>query len=92
VIGTPVVGGFRSGNVPFLLDKGETGVLCDIESPKDIAKGMLEILSNSALAQSLIENAKRFARENYCADAAVQAYIDYYQAILGEKSVHARKS
>ncbi|MBL7068848.1 MAG: glycosyltransferase family 4 protein [Candidatus Omnitrophica bacterium] len=83
-LGTPVVGGRYSGGVPFQLEKDNAGVLCDIDSPEDTARGVLKTLSDSESAQSLISRAKKFAEENFAQEAVVQAYIDYYKEILNK--------
>jgi len=85
VLETPVVGGRHSGNIPFLLDKGNAGILCDINSPKDMADGVCSLLFNEKLAQELVLKAKMFAKENFTEESSVQAYINYYTDILAER-------
>jgi len=82
VVGTPVVGGYCSGNIPYLLDNGRLGVLCNIDSPEEIAKGVLKILSDDYFAISLVGNARKFSRDKFSEDIVVKAYIKYYQDIL----------
>ena len=82
VVGTPVVGGYCSGNIPYLLDNGRVGVLCNIDSPEEIAKGVLKILSDDYFALSLVGNAGKFSRDKFSEDIVVKAYIKYYQDIL----------
>jgi len=99
VIGTPVVAGRHSGGVPLLLDGGNAGVLCDINSPADIAQGALKVLSDGRFAESLAAKAREFAKENFTEEKIVGEYINYYKDILGEikkqkrlpkKSLHIR--
>ena len=82
VVGTPVVGGYCSGNIPYLLDNGRLGVLCNIDSPEEIAKGVLKILSDDYFAISLVGNARKFSRDKFSEDIVVKTYINYYQDIL----------
>ena len=82
VVGTPVVGGYCSGNIPYLLDNGRLGVLCNIDSPEEIAKGVLKILSDDYFAISLVGNARKFSRDKFSEDIVVKAYINYYRDIL----------
>ena len=82
VVGTPVVGGYCSGNIPYLLDNGRLGVLCNIDSPEEIAKGVLKILSDDYFALSLVGNAGKFSRDKFSEDIVVKAYINYYRDIL----------
>jgi glycosyltransferase involved in cell wall biosynthesis len=81
-MGTPVVGGSRSGNIPYLLDGGRAGLLCDVNSPDQIAKGLLRVLSDEEYARSLSQAAKQFARENFSEDVVIHQYTDYYRDIL----------
>ncbi len=80
-VGTPVVGGCRSGNIPYLLEDGNAGVLCDINSADDIARAVLQILSDISYARSRSEKARKFAKENFSEEVVVPRYIDYYRDI-----------
>jgi glycosyltransferase involved in cell wall biosynthesis len=82
VMGTPVVSGNHSGNVPYLLDNGNAGQLCDIEIPESIAAAVARVLSDSNYAKSLSTNAQTFARQNYSEQVIVGKYLDYYQEIV----------
>jgi glycosyltransferase involved in cell wall biosynthesis len=82
VLGTPVVGGSHSGNVPFLLNLGRAGLLCDVDSPEDIAGAIRRIFSNPELSQSISLNAIEFARTKFREDVVVKQYLQYYGEIL----------
>ena len=82
VIGTPVFGGNRSGNIPALLDQGRAGVLCDISNPEAIAAAMSEILLNEAQARGIAEAAVAYSDAHYSQGATVSAYLEYYAEIL----------
>ena len=82
VTGTPIVGGKKSGNIPYLLDHGNAGMQCDINSPKDIAKGVLKLLENADLSERLSKKAKKFAKANFSEDVIAEAYLAYYRDII----------
>lgn len=82
VIGTPIVGGKKSGNIPYLLDHGNAGMLCDINSPKDIAKGVLKLLENPDLSKRVSKKAEKFAKANFSEDIIAEAYLAYYRDII----------
>jgi glycosyltransferase involved in cell wall biosynthesis len=86
VLGTPVVGGHSSGNVPYLLDNGRAGVLSDVNSAQETAKAVLTVLEDVELARSLVERAKRFAEKNFSEDVILQAYTTYYHDIVDRSS------
>jgi glycosyltransferase involved in cell wall biosynthesis len=50
-LGIPVVGGARSGGVPFTLLGGSAGILVDVRDPHRVAHAMLESVEPSIYAQ-----------------------------------------
>lgn len=84
VLGTPVLGGKKSGNIPFLLDHGNCGFLCDVESPSNIAMTISEVLSDLQKAKSLAGNAKLFVKNKFSEDVVVRQYIEYYSRVIAQ--------
>ena len=82
VVGTPVIAGRDSGNMPFLLDHGNAGVLCDVRSPQAIAAALLDVLTDQARAARIVQCAGEVARSKFSEDKVISAYIDYYRDIL----------
>jgi glycosyltransferase involved in cell wall biosynthesis len=79
---TPIVGGDKSGNIPYLLDRGNAGELCNINSPDAIKKSMLKIIQNREYAKKLIRNAHIYAEKNYSENDIISKYLDYYYKIV----------
>ena len=50
---TAVIGGKRSGAVPWVLDDGKAGLLVDVEDPRALADGIAAVLTDSSLRQQL---------------------------------------
>ncbi len=91
VIGTPVVGGIRSGNVPYLLGLGKTGRVCDVLDPEDIAREVSYLLDNEKKAEDIRTRAFEFARDNFNEDLIVQRHIDAYKEVLfGQSNARPR--
>jgi len=82
VVGTPVIAGRDSGNMPFLLDHGNAGVLCDVRSPQAIADALLGVLMDQERAERIVQCAREVARSKFSEDKVIPAYIDYYRDIL----------
>lgn len=82
VVGTPVVGGSQSGNIPFLLDYGKAGQLCNVNSAEAIAAAVIHLLSNPEHARVMSNNAHAFAENNFSDRVIVDKYLEYYQAIV----------
>jgi len=83
-IGTPVIGGGKSGNIPYLLNHAKAGELCNINSPEDIKKSMLKIIHNKRYAKKLIRNAHIYAKKNYSENKIISDYLDYYYDIINQ--------
>jgi L-malate glycosyltransferase len=81
VIGTAVVGGQKSGFIPYLLDHGKTGVLCDIYSTESMADAVRTLLQDETLSQRMVQNAKRFAYDNFSEEVVIQQHLDYLQKV-----------
>jgi glycosyltransferase involved in cell wall biosynthesis len=84
VLGTAVVGGRESGYIPFLLDHGNAGCLCDVNNHKDIAEKVLSLLHNDTLRTETENNARRFAKDHYSEKVIVPQYISTYENILNK--------
>ncbi|GAB4405677.1 MAG: hypothetical protein OHK0053_31680 [Microscillaceae bacterium] len=85
VVGTPVVGGEKSGNIPYLLDFGKNGLVCDVHSPQKIADALHQLVVNEDLSNQFIQTAHNFALENYSQDVVIDKLISYYTSILNNK-------
>ncbi len=82
IIGTPVIGGENSGNVPHLLQNDKTGITCDVNSPQSIADGIMKILDNKEFALKIKENAYNFVTQNFNESKIISQHIDYYKDII----------
>lgn len=65
-----------------VITDGETGWLCNPHEPKDIAKAIVEVLSNPQKAQEVAKQAKRFVLEKFELYEIAQNNIDFYKKIL----------
>ncbi|WP_169786856.1 glycosyltransferase family 4 protein [Nitriliruptor alkaliphilus] len=74
-LGLPVLGGRRSGAVPWLLED-EAGVLVDVRSPAAIADGISRLLGDKSFALQTAARGQQRARERFSSDAAARAYVD----------------
>lgn len=74
-LGIPVVGGERSGAVPWVV--GEGGVLTDVTSPAAIEQAMLALLDNFGC----YDHAASAARMRACQDFSVTGVTDGYETM-----------
>jgi L-malate glycosyltransferase len=77
-LGLPVVGGCRSGAVPWLLDNGNAGVLTDVTDPTQIAACVLALFADAALFVRISQAARENAESRFSAKAVANMYESYY--------------
>jgi L-malate glycosyltransferase len=79
--GLPVLGGLRSGAVPWVLGAGEAGSLVDVESPSDIAAGILVLLRDEEEWWRLSRAGYRRASEFFRTSKVLDRYVDAYERV-----------
>lgn len=47
--GIPIIGGIKSGGVPWILDNGKAGIVTDITKPQEICSSLLDLVCNNEL-------------------------------------------
>ena len=78
--GTPVVG-FDVGGIPEMIDHKKTGYLAKYQSADDLAVGINYVL-NEANYESLCQNSRNKAVENYSEEVVAEQYKKLYESIL----------
>jgi len=78
---TPVVS-FRINGVPDLVRPGVTGYLAEPENANDLAQGIVQILEDEPLRQSLRQQCRTVAVREYSLELQVQRYIKVYEQLL----------
>lgn len=84
VLKTPVIGGKKSGFVPYLLDFGRVGELCNIKSEEEMAQAADRLLQDQQYADKVAQHAYRFAQENFSEDVIVHKFISMCAGVLGK--------
>jgi glycosyltransferase involved in cell wall biosynthesis len=79
--GTPVLGGFRSGAVPWVLDEGRAGVLCDVRDAEALAAAAHEVLSDPARWRALSAAGLDRVRGAFTLSRVADAYLTEYERI-----------
>jgi glycosyltransferase involved in cell wall biosynthesis len=82
--GTPVVGGVRSGGVPWVLADGEAGVLIDVRQPFRIAEGIVRLLDDEDESQAIIARARDRVAKHFSARVVCEAYLAEYDRLRSE--------
>ncbi len=84
--GLPIVGGRRSGGVPWTLDEGRCGLLVDVRDPGAIAEGVLRLFADPGLATELGQAARSRAVTTFGVDEVVRGYLDAYATAIQEQA------
>ncbi|MBL1200344.1 MAG: glycosyltransferase [Nostoc sp. GBBB01] len=79
--GTPTVS-FKVGGVPDIVRPGVTGYLAQPEDVQDFSNGILQLLEDENLRQSMSENCRQIAITEYPLELQAQRYIDLYTQVL----------
>lgn len=85
-LGIPVIGGKKSGAVPWLLDEGKAGLLVDVTSPNEIAESVISLLNNKKLSVELSGKAKILARRKFHPDVVISQYEKIFEKILDSQN------
>ena len=85
--GVPVIGGERSGAVPWVLNQGRAGLLVDVANVDSIAIGMTSVLTEKSDWQRYADAGFAYAREHFQMSAVAGRYSYEYEKILSQKSM-----
>ncbi len=88
--GVPVIGGVRSGAVPWVLNEGRAGLLVDVAHVDAIAAGMTTLLTEESAWQRFSNAGHAYAKENFQMSAVASRYLDEYEEIRSQKSMSQR--
>ncbi|WP_030269325.1 glycosyltransferase family 4 protein [Streptomyces sp. NRRL B-24484] len=77
-VGVPVLGGRRSGAVPWVLDEGRAGVLADVDSPRRLADAMVDLGRDTALRARLATAGRSRVHRHFDLDAVADTYTDWF--------------
>jgi glycosyltransferase involved in cell wall biosynthesis len=79
--GTPMVS-FKVGGVLDLVRPGVTGYLAQPEDAQDFCNGIVQLLEDENLRQSMGENCRAIALKEYPLELQAQRYIELYRQVL----------
>lgn len=83
-LGIPVIGGERSGAVPWVVDGG--GILVDVTSAPAIEQAMLDLLDAPERYRRLAAAARTRVHDHFTPAKVAEAYESIYREIAGSES------
>lgn len=84
MVGTPVIGGDKSGAVPWVLNYGSAGILVDIDSEKEIANALEYLLGDDEIWKMYSRSGYEYANSKFEIEAIGKKYLEEYYHIVGE--------
>jgi glycosyltransferase involved in cell wall biosynthesis len=85
-MGIPVIGGSKSGAVPWLLERGTCGLLADVNDEKDVASAMVRLAQDASLARSLRESSRQRIEKYFQLGQVAGKYLELYEKKLERKA------
>lgn len=79
-----VLGGNESGAVPYVLEGGKAGFLCDVSNATSLTNMIEYIYSNPHKVKEKIEYAEKLCIEKYSSVKIAEAYINLFKIALNE--------
>ena len=78
-VGCPVVGGIHSGAVPFVLENGKAGYLCNVESAETLAETIIKVIESPEDRERISQYAKGYCNKNYSSKNIAQQYLQLFK-------------
>lgn len=82
--GVPVIGGHRSGGVPWTLDDGGAGLLVDVLKAESIAAALENLHAQPDLAESFVRHGEILVSNRHGALAVAATYVDEFRRVIDE--------
>ncbi|GJD16220.1 glycosyl transferase, group 1 [Rivularia sp. IAM M-261] len=79
--GTPIVA-FNVGGIPDLVRPGVTGYLAEPENVQDLCNGIIKLLEDEKLRESIAQNCRAITLKEYSLELQAQRYIELYNKVL----------
>lgn len=80
--GLAVIGGASSGAVPWVLDEGKAGILCDVTNAEEVAHEMEKLVNDASYFQQVSEEGLRSVRQRFSNKAVTKQYMSEYEKLL----------
>lgn len=81
-LGVPVIGGYKSGAVPWVIGAG--GLLVDVTNPVEIANALKAVLTDQNHWQKLRVAAHQISQARFSPEVVVTAYENIYRKLIEE--------
>lgn len=83
--GLPVIGGQKSGGVPWVLEFGASGVLADVKNPADILEKITKLIESKSDYLELRKQAIKRIKDLFSQEVVASGYESIYQELMEGK-------
>lgn len=88
----PVIGGVKSGAVPWVLDYGKAGVLVDVTDTQAMAESIINVLSDKPIWYSFSEKGYDNAYKRFRVSEIIKLYLEEYQKTIALHDLRNKNS
>jgi glycosyltransferase involved in cell wall biosynthesis len=80
--GLVVIGGERSGAVPWLLEWGSSGVITDVRKPKKIASECIKLMESKELRDRYVRRSSAYLESQISPNGVLSNCLDLYRMVI----------
>jgi glycosyltransferase involved in cell wall biosynthesis len=74
-----------AGGVKEVVENFKTGIVVEKRNPQKLAEGIITLLKNKELRESIVEEAYRKVKLKFTVPVMVNSYVELYREVLGDK-------
>lgn len=78
----PVIGGANSGAIPWILDHGNAGILCNVLDPLELSAQMKRLLQTPRLREQYAETGYERCREFFSVSKVAEQHLEFYSSLM----------
>lgn len=81
----PIVAGKDSGAIPYVLEHGKAGFLCNVSNAEELAGTLVHVYNNPKTAEEKVDYAFKYLVEHYLDLRVSQSHFKVYREKLNDK-------
>ena len=86
-LGIPVIGGEKSGGIPFTMEYGQAGILVDVNSHENVSEAMISLAADPSIRNRIGKTARRSAKSRFHNSVVTDLYVQTYLQLLEKSKV-----
>lgn len=82
----PIIGGKKSGAVPYVLEQGKAGCLSDVSNQRELSHDILEVFNSPEKIKKQVEYAKKRCIDFFSSKKIAEKYIELFRSQIDLKT------